>query len=241
MLVDQMLGQAEAEFGQPAKIKKDLDKDAFLQLLSAQLGNQDPLNPMEDKEFTAQLAQFSQLEQMTNLNEGMDKLIDAEGRQELLGSVSFIGKEVLAKGTDISKVGDYTSSVYYELDKPVSNMWVNVFDSWGNLIRTDEIGALSSGSFEYSWDGTDYQGRQVFDGLYKVSVAAEDENGKPVLVNTEVSGKVVGVNMEDGEKYLRMADGRTAKLSDIKDVVDNNVFNNADNAVNPDESEPVEQ
>ena len=104
-----------------------------LTLLAAQLGHQDPLNPMEDKEFTAQLAQFSQLEQLTNINEGIGKMIDAGDRQEVLSAVSFIGKDVRAEGNVLSKSGDSVSDAYYTLESPVANIYVNIFDSWGNV------------------------------------------------------------------------------------------------------------
>ncbi len=218
----QGIGRAETEFSsysQDTEIKKEMDKDAFLTLLAAQLGHQDPLNPMEDKEFTAQLAQFSQLEQLTNINEGIGKMIDAGDRQEVLSAVSFIGKDVRAEGNVLSKSGDSVSDAYYTLESPVANIYVNIFDSWGNVIRTAQGSSMQAGSYAYTWDGLDWQGNKAPDGVYGISIAAEGMDGQPVLVSTEVSGTVGGVVTEDGQHYLRLKDGRVVNFMDIKEVV----------------------
>lgn len=222
------IGRAEVEFSQngTGEIKKDLDKDAFLTLLAAQLGHQDPLNPMEDKEFTAQLAQFSQLEQLTNINDGISKMIDAGGRQEVLSAVSFIGKDIRAEGNVLSKSGDNVSEAYYTLDSAVSSVYVNIFDAWGNVIRTYQGGAMQAGSYSFTWDGMDWQGNKSADGVYGISIAAEGADGQPVLVSTEVSGTVAGVVSEDGQHYLRLKDGRTVNFMDIKEVVNPAVTSN---------------
>lgn len=198
---------------------KSLDKDAFLKLLVAQLGNQDPMNPMEDKEFTAQLAQFSSLEQLTNINEGISSLIDGTSRQEMLTAVSFIGKSVRAAGTSISKEGDSTSTVYYAIESPVQNIYVNIFDSFGNVVRTEELGQSQAGTFEYNWDGKDYKGKDLPDGVYTFSIAGEGVDGEAVLVATEVSGVVSGVASYEGHHYLRLKDGRVVDMLNVTEVV----------------------
>jgi flagellar basal-body rod modification protein FlgD len=222
MYAFQEIGRAEQEFTvDPTKqeISKELDRDAFLQLLTAQLGNQDPLNPMEDKEFTAQLADFSSLEQLTNINEGIGDMNEASKRQEMLSAVSFIGKQIRAEGDTVSKYGDYSSTVYYGLEEPVTNVNVNIFDSWGNVIRTIQGGAMQGGMYEFQWDGKDWQGSDAPDGTYTVSISAEGADGQPVMVDTEVNGTVAGVSTYEGQHYLRLRDGRTVKFMDVQEVV----------------------
>ena len=82
-----------------------LGKDAFLKLLVTQLQHQDPLNPLDDKEFIAQLAQFSSLEQMNNISEGITSLVKKTQEQDMLNSVNYIGKEVTASGHSVTKNG----------------------------------------------------------------------------------------------------------------------------------------
>lgn len=222
MPVGNIVGQAEHAFSKDAtkaEHKDALDKDAFLTLLVAQLGNQDPLNPMEDKEFTTQLAQFSSLEQLTQINAGIGTLNDAGQRQEMLSAVGFIGTQVMADGSSLSKIGDTTSSAYYSLDSAAAHVYVNIFDKSGNVIRTIKTAGMAPGNYEFNWDGYDWTGADVKDGVYGISIAAEGEDGEPILVDTQVSGQVVGVITEDGEQHLRLADGRTVRFVDVKQVV----------------------
>lgn len=200
---------------------KELDRQAFLNLLMAQLQHQDPLNPMEDKEFTAQLAQFSSLEQLGNINDGIKSLNEGSNRQDMLGAVSFIGKDIRAYGDSLSKEGEAVSKVYYELEEPVADMYVNIYDSYGVLVRTDKIGARQAGSYEFQWDGKDHNGSDLAGGVYGVGIAAENADGEPVMVYTEVSGKVTGVSSESGIPMLRLSDGRSVSFFNIKEIVSN--------------------
>jgi len=204
---------------------RELDRMAFLNLLMAQLQHQDPLNPMEDTEFTAQLAQFSSLEQLNNINEGIQGLNESAGRQDVLGAVSFIGKEVRAYGTSVSKETDSAtqeatvSKVYYDIEESVADMYVNIYDSYGILVRTEKIGARQAGSYEFQWDGKDHNGSPLSDGVYSVAIAAESSEGQPIMVYTEVSGKVSGVSTEGGMPIIRLADGRKVNFFNIKEIV----------------------
>lgn len=218
-----MLGRAESEFESyqqyPTSGKSDLGKDDFLNLLVEQLKNQDPLNPMEDKEFTAQLANFSSLEQLTEINEGIGDLTAGTQRQEMLNGVSFIGKEVMAAGEGLSKSGDHVSSMSFTLNESAFDVYVNIFDEYGNIVKTLEMGAMQQGEHSIDWDGADYNGSEVPDGIYYVSMAAENSEGEPILVNTEVSGTVKGVNVYSDGYYLQLEDGREVNMLEVQTVL----------------------
>lgn len=217
------IGQAEKTFESYQQNKttgnSEMGQDQFLQLLVAQLQYQDPLNPMEDKEFTAQLAQFSSLEQLTNINSGIESLTEGTERQEMLSAVSFIGKEVRAEGQTVSKMDGKISDVYFTLDESASNVYVNIFDSAGSIVKTVNYGALQAGTFSMSWDGTDYNDTDVADGVYYIAMAAEDSSGEPILLDTQVTGEVKGVQVDGNSFLLELADGRTVNMLDIKEVV----------------------
>ena len=108
-----------------------LGMDAFLQLLVTQLQYQDPLSPMDDKEFVAELAQFSSLEQLTEINTGIEKLSTIGQEQQLLGAVNFIGKTIEANGTAVSLSEGTASAVTFTLPEDASTCLVNVLDSTG--------------------------------------------------------------------------------------------------------------
>jgi len=219
--IDSILGQAEQEAASSSTTNSnELGKESFLQLLVTQLSNQDPLNPMDDKEFVSELSQFSSLEQLTNLNEGMDNLIDATERQDMISAVNFMGKEVTASGDVISKKNGKVSSMTIDLTEDANAVLVNIIDESGNIVRTVDLGGMTAGSHEFTWDGMDYVGNEAEDGTYSAAVAAETTAGKIMLVSTQVSGVVQGIENQDGSYLLRLDNGRTVDFMSITNVKD---------------------
>jgi flagellar basal-body rod modification protein FlgD len=207
----------QAAASQSTGDSSELGKDAFLQLLVTQLENQDPLEPMEDTEFISQLAQFSNLEQMTNIAQGVDTLVESSS-QDMLSGVNYIGKGVVSAGSTISKAGDESSTLYYTIDESAVKMTINVFDAAGNLVDSEEVGAQQAGTYAFNWDGIDYDGQEQPDGTYSVTFAAEDINGQPVLTSTEVAGVVTSVESVDGNTLLNLSDGRSVNILDVREV-----------------------
>ncbi|RQD75020.1 flagellar hook capping FlgD N-terminal domain-containing protein [Desulfonatronospira sp. MSAO_Bac3] len=228
-----LLGGYERDFAND-EIPRDEDpaelgKMDFLKLLITQLENQDPLDPMDDKEFVAQLAQFSSLEQLTNISEGMESMNENQARQEMLGAVGFIGKEIRADGDGISKDGSGASKIFYNLEDTAQNLYFNIYDENGNMVRTVEKSARQSGDYEFEWDGLNFDGAEAPDGNYSVSISAEGPNGEPVMVNTEMTGRVSGVQDKDGQPHLRLSDGRMLRFADVSEVVGDGSSNSNNN------------
>lgn len=219
-MIEQILQQQGGFYGADKAAKNDvLGKDAFLKLLVTQLQNQDPLNPLDDKEFIAQLAQFSSLEQMTNISSGINALTEKTGEQDMLNAVNYIGKEVTAEGSEMTKGENYVTPVYFTLSGAASQVYANVYDANNNLVRTEKFTSMQAGEFAFTWDGKDYNGTAVGNGQYNVYFAAESPTGAAVLVDTEVSGTVTALEQGDGETFFRLSDGRKISFSDIKKVV----------------------
>jgi flagellar basal-body rod modification protein FlgD len=218
--VGHIIGRAETDFSTAGATKRnDLDKDSFLRLLVAQLEHQDPLDPKSDTEFIAQLAQFSSLEQLTNINSSIVSMEKAMGRQDLLGAVSFIGKEVTATGYSLAKEGSKVSSLHFKLPEGSMHTFANIFDGQGNVVRTVNFGPKQAGIYEYTWDGKDYAGNTLKDGVYFVGMAAEGGNGQPVLIDMSVSGVVAGISNQNGQTVLRLKDGREIMLADVREII----------------------
>ncbi len=219
-----ILGQAEREFGGSTTYgKSELDKEDFLTLLVVQLTHQDPLNPMDDKEFTAQLAEFSSLEQLTNINEGIDSLGENADRQEILGAVGYIGKTVKAGGSSMAIVDGEASTLYYGFSETAASVYINIFDPDGNMVRTETLGGKQPGIYEYDWDGQDWKGDDLPDGVYTIGMAAVGADGESMLVQTEVSGEVAGVQTYDDTFMLRLKDGRYVDFANVYEIVDPDV------------------
>lgn len=200
------------------KSSKGLGMDAFLQLLVTQLQYQDPLSPMDDKEFVAELAQFSSLEQLTEINSGIDGLSKLTQEQQMIGAVNFIGKTIDATGTAVSVEEGKATSVTFSLPEDANTCLINILDSSKNIVRTVDIGAKTAGEVEFQWDGKDYDGSAVEDGQYQVAVTATNADGDAMKVSTTMRGKVVGIQQVKGSYYLDIGGGRYAAFTDISNV-----------------------
>ena len=198
-----------------------LDKQAFLMLLVTQFKYQDPLNPMEDKEFVAQLAQFSALEQSMAMNENLTSLLEVQQQQTVIGAANYIGREVSARGYGISLENGVSSVVQYATAEEMASGYVNILDSASStILATIDLGNKSASIHDFQWDGKQANGGTAPDGLYAVSFVAYNTSGERIMVDTSVTGKVTGVSSYNGEQYLRMSDGRTVLLSSVREIVE---------------------
>jgi flagellar basal-body rod modification protein FlgD len=186
----------------PAIGAKELGQDAFLQLLVTQLRHQDPLNPMDSAQFTAQLAQFASLEQLTKANGSLGNLLVAQMSNTNLAATSLVGKTIKAAGDSVSVKDGQASPITYTLPQDTTSTVLQVYDANGVLVKTITKGAQSAGDQQVSWDGKDDQGRTVPDGTYTIKAAATGSKGEPVGVTLYQTGTVTGVKYEGGVAYL---------------------------------------
>jgi flagellar basal-body rod modification protein FlgD len=182
-----------------------LGKDAFLRLLVTQLANQNPLSPVQDQEFVAQLAQFSSLEQLETLNETMSSSLVLDQAVNNSLATNLIGKEVIVEGTTTS-LGDEGGAQWQLGLGGAASVTAVVRDATGKPIRTIEVGAKGTGSHTIEWDGLDQDGNRAAAGSYDLEVVATDASGNPVASSTRVRALVTGVRFADGIGYLVLGD-----------------------------------
>ncbi|MCD4722029.1 MAG: flagellar hook capping protein [Desulfobacula sp.] len=198
--LDQITTSYQSNEKEKTQKEDALGQDAFLTMLVAQLQNQDPLNPMDGTDFSAQLAQFSQLEQLINLNGSMDSLAKSFSQNSEGDVVGYIGKQVTGN-IDVMNVDKGTvSGGFYNLGQPADIM-VTITDTNGKTVKTLYEGQQNSGSHIISWDGTDNGGKAVTDGSYQYTVLANSGFGF-VEVPSTVTGEVDGVAYNNGKPYL---------------------------------------
>ncbi len=190
---------------------ESMGKDAFLKLLITQLQNQDPLNPTDSTEFTAQLAQFSSLEQLSNVNANLTRLEQYQASINNAQAVSFIGKEIVSKGNsiDITSAGQ-AAACDFELAADAPHVTVTVYDATGGFVTDFEANSLSAGKHTLAWDGRDRSGGMVPAGTYSFEVIAEGVDGRRIGTTTYAKGTVTGVTFENGETYLLAGSGKVA-------------------------------
>lgn len=173
-----------------------LGKDDFLTLLVTQLQNQDPLNPTDNTEFIAQLAQFSSLEGIKNLESTMSDVASNVSSMQKWGLSDLIDRTVKVEGANFDYAGSPVT-LEYSLGGRASSVAVSIYDASGNLVKQVDAGSANPGAYEAIWDGTDLTGKTAASGTYKVAISAVDPAGKAVEAATYVKGKVSSVTFGD--------------------------------------------
>lgn len=199
-----------------------LGKDDFLKLLTVQLQHQDPLEPQDNTEMVAQLAEFSSLEQLENMNQNLASSLDLDLiLTQVLNNTAaagLIGKSVLANGNavEIDSAGESTS-VNFDLAANAASLTVTVYDESGTLVRTIEEAGIEAGRQSLEWDGKDSSGNDVSAGSYTFKVAATDGEGNSIGVTPLVMGSVDVVKFVNGEAVL-VLDGVEVSISEIIEI-----------------------
>jgi flagellar basal-body rod modification protein FlgD len=205
---------AEDFTAQAKPAKKELNQADFLRLLTTQLQFQDPLKPIDNQEFTAQLTSFNSLDQLIAINKNMQALQDEQLSFTQLQAASLIGKEVSLQGKHIQLGTDGKAAISLQVAANTGRVSVHIVDSEGNTIRTIEAGALQAGERQVVWDGKDDKGKAAPQGGYTVEVDAFDAKGKKVNVGTLVKGIVSGVDLT-GKEVSVSINGTQASLRDL--------------------------
>jgi flagellar basal-body rod modification protein FlgD len=194
-----------------------LDKDDFLNLLVTQLQHQDPLNPTDSVEFTAQLAQFSSLEQLGNVNDNLSDLKNFQASLNNSQAISLIDKAITADGNAIVLEEGGSADCHFELDEDAANVTISIYDATGKYMGRVEGEKLRAGKQVLSWNGTDSRGNRVAPGVYSFELQAEDAKAQPVLATPLFRGIVDRVVFENNTSFLICGSQKIA-MGDVLEV-----------------------
>jgi len=198
-----------------------IDKEGFLKLLIEQLKHQDPMNPSDSSEFSAQLAQYSTLEEMQNLNtlteQGIE--LDAVLAQSINNTMAsnLVGKEVKAVGGEIFVQDGESASIAFDLGLTGSDVEIIISDMDGNVVRTIEEHGLQAGENIIDFDGENNSGKTLANGLYSVEVNAVDSDGQKSDVYPYLIGTVEAVRYESTGAVL-IVDGMRVEFGNVIEV-----------------------
>ncbi|MAG67602.1 flagellar hook assembly protein FlgD [Pseudomonas sp.] len=195
----------------------ELGKDQFLELLVAQMNNQDPLSPQENGEFIAQLAQFSTVEGIGNLNTSMESLLSGYQSSQALQASSLVGRTVIVPADQAVVDTEAGLEGQLALQKNSTNVFVNIYDDAGSLVKTINLGSQEAGMHDFTWDGTDASGNLAEPGIYTVEAMASID-GKNTQMATLLPANVDSVSLGaggSGEMLLNVAGLGSISLSNV--------------------------
>jgi flagellar hook assembly protein FlgD len=184
------------------KKRNELGKDDFIKLMSAQLKHQDPMNPMKNEQMAAQLAQFSSLEQMVNVNQNLEKMAASQKPQDNLLAASLIGRKIQTDSSQFALKKGAQPDVKFELPNSAKGVIVSIVDSKGEVVREMAVGGMGRGPQSLRWDGKTAKGLEAPVGDYSYRVMAQSEDGASMPVSLSSSGVVSGVVFEGGKAML---------------------------------------
>jgi flagellar basal-body rod modification protein FlgD len=193
------------------------DFDEFLLLLTTQLKNQDPTDPLDTNEFTQQLVSFSGVEQQVNTNKNLEKLIASSVNSGVQQGLGYIGKTIEAvgdKGVLEGGEGYFT----YELPSTVAEATVSILDSTGRAVFSGQ-GSTNAGKTVAYWDGKNsFTNQQMPDGTYQLIVTAKGFQNEAVEAKTFTTGRVNAVETNADNEVVLNVGTQKVKLSDISSV-----------------------
>ena len=196
--ITQFSQSAQAQASPASQGSAELGQETFLQLLTTQLQNQDPLNPQSNEEFVAQLAQFSSLEQLVGLNSSVDSLYMATASMNNATMTQLLGREVSAWSDQFHYGGSGDATIHFDSEADAAAAELTITDADGSVVWSGPMGALEEGEGSFTWDGRDQSGNVVDEGIYTFSIDAQDSNGEDVVVSGQIYGEIDGMSYADG-------------------------------------------
>ena len=203
---------------QESKVKNELGQEDFLDLMVAQLRNQDPMKPMEDGEFLTQMAQFSTSTGIQELKDSFKAFSESVTSGQTLQAANLVGRSVLAP-TGVGRLetgGSLSGSV--ELPQSSGDVEVRILNQSGELVRSMALGQQAAGSVPFKWDGMNEQGQPVPAGDYLIEASADTGNGDEAA-ETLIATQVDNVTLNrSGGLLLGLDGGRSLELSEVRQI-----------------------
>jgi flagellar basal-body rod modification protein FlgD len=190
---------------------------SFLQLLTTQLQNQNPLSPLDTNQFTQQLVEFAGVQQQINTNDSLATLVSLQQTAQSSQALEFVGKTAVVKGTTAA----LTNSVAeWEFNIPsASTINISIANSTGATVYTNSFAVAAGNNQAFGWNGLGTDGTQEPDGNYTISATAKDSAGNTVAVTTSVAGVVSSVDLTQSPPLLSIG-GQTFTVNQVESIID---------------------
>ncbi|MFZ9554107.1 MAG: flagellar hook assembly protein FlgD [Limnohabitans sp.] len=198
----------------------EMGQNQFLTLFTTQLKNQNPLDPMKNEAFVAQLAQFSQLEATTAMKNSLDSMVSSMKSDRMLAGSSLIGRKVAVPDGPATLLSGQPVTGSVDLPTGADGVKFEVYNDKGQLVRSQILGAQTTGTMNLSWDGLDDNGQAMADGNYRFKVTASSNGvtSTPTVNTLSTVRSVSSAGTADDAWLLGVDGGKTISLSDVKRI-----------------------
>jgi flagellar basal-body rod modification protein FlgD len=189
---------------------------SFLQLLTTQLQNQNPLSPLDTNQFTQQLVEFAGVQQQINTNDSLATLVSLQQTAQSTQALGFVGKTAVVKGNTAAMTN---SEATWQLDIPTaSTVNISIANSSGQTVFSNSFAANAGNNQTFNWNGLGSDGTQFPDGNYTLTATAKDSAGNTVAVGTQVEGVVSSVDLTQSPPLLSIG-GQTFTVNQVQSIV----------------------
>jgi len=197
-----------------------MDQGAFLTLFTTQLKNQNPLDPVKNEAFVAQLAQFSQLEATTAMKASMETMVQSMQGDKMLAGAAMIGRKVAVPNAPAMLLGGQPVQASVDLPNGADGVQMKILDNRGQVVRKMIYPAQSPGSMKLAWDGMSDTGASMPDGAYTMQVLASSlgKAVQPVVNMFSTVRSVSNAGTGDNTWLLEVDDGKSVSLADVKQI-----------------------
>ena len=187
----------------------------FLTLLTTQLQNQNPLDPLDTNQFTQQLVEFASVEQQLKTNDQLTTLVSLQQTTQATQALGFVGKTAVVSGNTAALT---SSSATWQLNVPsASTVNISIANSQGQTVFTGNYPANAGNGQPFTWNGQGNDGTQWPDGQYTMTATAADSSGNPVAIATQVGGTVSSVDLTQTPPLLSI-NGQSYTVSQVKSI-----------------------
>ncbi len=215
--------QIQAKYGEkadkPREIKKTLGKDDFLKIMVTQMKNQDPTNPFKAEQMAAEIAQFTSVEQLQNVNQNLAKMATQNRPVEQMAMTNLIGKVVTVDRERFPHLEGQSEVLNFNLPQDASSVRVTLISEGGEVVLEKDIGAQKAGEASFTWDGLKSNTLPAKAGNFMFRIDAKDDKGRSVETNPRVQARVIGVSFEGSDPVFLVGDAQHQDKVTLKNIV----------------------
>ncbi|MBD3767290.1 MAG: flagellar hook assembly protein FlgD [Gammaproteobacteria bacterium] len=198
--------------------QKTMGQEDFLKLLTTQMQNQDPTNPVDNTKMIADMAQFSSLEAMKQLNDTVSSMSQMFKVNQAVQASVLVGKDVVVPGSKVNLVSGSSPVALVNIEEALTEVKAQIRDASGTVVREYAWDSLPIGQGDLKWDGKDASGNALPQGAYTLTAWGTNSEGARAAVGTLVAQKVTSVDVGSSGATLNLADGSSASLDEIQQI-----------------------